>query len=159
MARVYLALGSNVGNGDAHFDEAIKMMSEKLDDIRQAPRYSSKAYGVTDQPDFLNSAIEATTVLSPQDLLTFVKDIEMRVGRIWRYRWGPREIDIDIIFYGDEIVDEPNLHIPHIGFAERDFVLKPICDLNPSLVDPRSHISVLEIYKNLPNTAFNIKPQ
>lgn len=156
MVEVYLALGSNVGNGDAQFDAAIRLLAEKLENIKQAKRYTSKAFGFTDQPDFLNTALESETNLQPLELLEFVKDVEVKVGRIKRFRWGPREIDIDIIFYGDEIIDEPNLQIPHIGFSERDFVLKPLCDLNPNLVDPKSQKTVQQIYDNLPKSAKNI---
>lgn len=156
MAKVYLALGSNVGNGDAQFDAAIGLLADKLENIKQAKRYTSKAFGFTDQPDFLNTALEAETNLQPLELLSFVKDVEARVGRIKRFRWGPREIDIDIVFYGDEIVNEPNLQIPHVSFNERDFVLKPLCDLTPSLSDPKSHKTIQQIYDDLPESAKNI---
>lgn len=157
MATVYLALGSNVGVGDQQFDTAIELLEKKLTDIEQAPRYTSKAVGFVDQPDFLNTAIRASTELTPQDLLTFTQSVEQSVGRIRRFRWGPREIDIDIIFYDNQIVEEDTLTIPHPRFSERDFVLKPLLDLNPELIDPLSKLTVSELYAKIPNESRSIK--
>lgn len=150
MAVVFLALGSNVGKGDQQFDSAIKSLREHLIDIEQAPRYTSKAVGFTDQPDFLNTIIKAQTDLSPQELLAFTQITEQKVGRVRRFRWGPREIDIDIIFYDNQVIDEPNLVIPHPRFADRDFVLKPLNDLNSELIDPVSKQTVKQLYELLP---------
>lgn len=149
MAVVYIALGSNVGVGNQQFDTAISLLEKKLTNIVETHRYSSKAVGVTDQPDFLNSVIQAETDLNPHDLLALTQATEQSVGRVHRFRWGPREIDIDIIFYDKEIIDTPNLTIPHPRFAERDFVLKPLCDLNPGVIDPDSHKTVAELYSQL----------
>src|SRR4051812_44554807 len=120
METVYLALGSNVGDSQEHIKKAVQLLGESLQHIKRAPIYRSKAVGYTDQPNFLNTAIEGQTQLSPQKLLKFIKDVEKRVGRVARFRWGPREIDIDIIFYGDQIVEQDGLTIPHARFAERD---------------------------------------
>lgn len=156
MATIYLALGSNVGIGDQQFDDTIAALREQLTNIRQAKRYTSKAVGFIDQPDFLNTVIEATTTLSPKDLLSFTQVTEQAIGRIRRFRWGPREIDIDIIFYDDVIVNEPDLILPHPRFAERDFVLKPLCDLNPDGIDPISRKTVHELYSQLPERNVSI---
>jgi 2-amino-4-hydroxy-6-hydroxymethyldihydropteridine diphosphokinase len=157
MATVYLALGSNVGIGDKQFDSAIALLGGQLSDIKQAPRYTSKAVGFTDQPDFLNSAVQADTKLSPQELLTFTQTVEQKVGRIRRFRWGPREIDIDIIFYDDLVIEKPTLTVPHSRLSERDFVLKPLCDLNPQFVDPITKNTIQELYDNLPEIERSIK--
>src|ERR1019366_6456645 len=101
MTVVYLALGSNVGDSAANIAEAIKLLGNSIESIKQAPLYASKAAGYTDQPDFVNTAVSGETSLNPEQLLSFVKDIEQQIGLINRFRWGPREIDIDIIFYGD----------------------------------------------------------
>lgn len=150
MATVYLALGSNVGKGDQQVDKAITLLHEQLTDITEAPRYMSMAVGFTDQADFMNTAVVAETELSPRELLAFTQYVEQTVGRIRRFRWGPREIDIDIIFYDDLVIDEPDLTIPHPRFSERDFVLRPIADLNPDLIDPVSKMTVSELYEKLP---------
>ncbi len=157
MAVVYLALGSNVGSGDAQFDTAIALLSEELTAITQAPRYVSKAVGFTDQPDFLNTAIRGETTLSAEDLLSLTQSVEKKVGRVKRFRWGPREIDIDIIFYDNQVIDTPNLTIPHPRFAGRDFVVKPLLDLNPELIDPISKLTIRQLYEKIPHESRSIK--
>lgn len=156
MAVVYLALGSNVGIGDRQLNQAITLLQDKLTRVRYAPHYSSKAVGFTDQPDFLNTVIKAETTMEPAELLAFTQEVEQRIGRIRRFRWGPREIDVDIIFYDDMILETPELTIPHARFAERDFVLKPLCDLNPDLIDPISRKTVQELYNQLPESSLSI---
>jgi 2-amino-4-hydroxy-6-hydroxymethyldihydropteridine diphosphokinase len=157
MAEIFLALGSNVGDGDKYFDQAINLLSEKLSNILQAPRYKSKAVGFTDQADFTNSAIYGETKLGPQELLKFTQSIEEKVGRIRRFRWGPREIDIDIIFYDNLIINEEDLTIPHPRFAEREFVLKPMFDIAPDFIDPTSKMTVKNLYDNLPEEDKSLK--
>lgn len=157
MATVYLALGSNVGTSDKQFDKAINLLEKHLTEIKQAPRYSSKAVGFIDQPDFLNTVIEAKTELQPEELLAFTQTVEQEVGRIRRFHWGPREIDIDIIFYDNLIIDQLNLSIPHARFAEREFVLKPIVDLNPAFIDPISKKTIKQLYEQLPAENRSIK--
>lgn len=156
MAIVYLALGSNVGIGNRQLNQAITLLRDKLTRIRYAPQYASKAVGYTDQPDFLNTVIKAETTMQPSELLEFTQQVEQTIGRIRRFRWGPREIDVDIIFYDDLVLETPELTIPHPRFAERDFVLKPLCDLNPDLIDPISHKSVQELYGQLPESNLSI---
>jgi 2-amino-4-hydroxy-6-hydroxymethyldihydropteridine diphosphokinase len=150
MHTVFLALGSNVGDSQQHIATAIQLLNERLTNITQAPIYSSRAVGYTDQPDFYNTAIRGETDLEPEDLLLFVKAIEKQIGRIERFRWGPREIDIDIIFYDDKTLDTQTLTIPHPRFTERDFVLRPICDIDASHVDPVSKLAVRDLLEKLP---------
>jgi 2-amino-4-hydroxy-6-hydroxymethyldihydropteridine diphosphokinase len=138
MTEVYLALGSNVGDAHGHIKQAIDLLTTILADSRVAPLYLSKAVGYTDQPDFVNTVITGQTDLKPKALLDRLKEIEQQIGRTPTFRHGPREIDIDIIFYGDLVMDTPRLVIPHPSFRERDFVLQPLYDLNPSLIDPVS---------------------
>jgi 2-amino-4-hydroxy-6-hydroxymethyldihydropteridine diphosphokinase len=156
MATVYLALGSNVGDSESYIKQAVEMLGSKISHIKIAPIYRSKAVGYTDQADFFNTVIVGQTELDPRQLLKFVKKIEPKVGRIARFRWGPREIDIDIIFYDNKVLDESNLIIPHPRFSQRDFVLKPICDLDPKQIDPRSGLSVSELYAKLPKDQLSI---
>lgn len=150
MATVFLALGSNVGESKQLIKKAVELLKSSVQDIIEAPLYTSKAYGVTEQPDFFNTALRGETSLTPLELLEFVKHIEAEVGRVKRFRWGPREIDIDIIFYDDLVVDAPQLTIPHPGLRERDFVLRPICDIDPAYIDPISGKSVRELLTLLP---------
>lgn len=150
MAVVYLALGSNVGDSRRHVALAEELLQEAVSCAVSAPLYVSKATGYTDQADFLNTVISGETELSPQELLKFIKGVEARVGRTPTFRWGPREIDIDIILYDDIIINEPHLTIPHPRFAERDFVLKPLSDLCPTLLDPRTKQPVQVILEAIP---------
>jgi len=156
MATVFLALGSNVGDSGANIRQAVELLKEKISDITEAPIYSSKAVGYTDQPDFLNTAVRGETELGPEELLEFVKSIEKRIGRIFRFRWGPREIDIDIIFYGDQLLASQRLTIPHPSFAQRDFVLRPICDIDPNWKDPASGRTCQELLDSLPDSELAI---
>lgn len=150
MNHIYLALGSNVGDKKKHIFSAIKLLSEKVTNIHQAPLYESKAVGFTEQDNFLNTVISGKTDLSPGALLAFVKDVEIRVGRIQRFRWGPREIDIDILFYDDLIRNEDRLEIPHPRLHERDFVLIPFIQLNPTFIHPRIKKTVKELLESIP---------
>lgn len=156
MALIYLALGSNVGDSRAHIEKAVGLLGGSVSNITCAPIYRSKAVGYTDQADFFNTAVCGETNVTPTELLRFVKDVESRVGRIQRFRWGPREVDIDIIFYDQQIVNGPMLTIPHALFRERDFVLRPICDLAPELVDPVSGLSVKQLLDRLQENDLSI---
>lgn len=150
MATIYLALGSNVGDSCRHIETAVRLLNESLQDVRQAPLYRSKAVGYTDQPDFLNTAIAGRTALAPGELLKLVKNVEKQTGRVQRFRWGPREIDVDIIFYGKVTQQTDRLTLPHPAFRERDFVLQPLCDLDPTLKDPISGLSVQALLDRIP---------
>lgn len=146
---IFLALGANVGDQEGQILKAIELMTPHITQITKAPFYHSKPMGVTDQPDFVNTAITGTTALAPEALLSFVKELEKKIGRIYRYRWGPREIDIDIIFYDDLIFKSSDLEIPHAHAHERDFVLRPIVDLDPTFVHPVLHKRVDELLSDL----------
>ncbi len=149
MPVIYLALGSNVGDSEANIKKAIKLLSAKVKNIQQAPLYLSEATGYTEQPDFLNTAISGQTDLSPEKLLEFTDRTEQKVGRVKRFRWGPREIDIDIILYGKLVQKTEKLTVPHPYFRQRDFVLKPLTDLNPRLSDPVGGIAVRQLLQNI----------
>ncbi len=150
MAVVYLAMGSNVGDTKQHIADAQELLCEAIDCGESALLYTTKAVGYTDQADFLNTAVCGETTLTPKELLKFIKGVEEKIGRTKTFRWGPREIDIDIIFYDDLVLDEPGLTIPHPRLAERDFVLQPICDMCPDFVDPRSKKSVKTLLEAIP---------
>jgi 2-amino-4-hydroxy-6-hydroxymethyldihydropteridine diphosphokinase len=150
MTEVYLALGSNVGDSREYIAQAVGSLSEVVKNLKQAPLYKSKPVGYTEQADFINTAVNGHTTLHPEVLLARLKAIEQELGRTESFRWGPREIDIDIIFYGDTILETPKLTIPHESFRDRAFVLKPLVDLNPGFVDPFSQLSVSLLLKALP---------
>ena len=149
MHKIYLALGSNIGDLDTNIKKAIDELKKKIKITKVAKMYSNKAKLYLDQPDFLNTAIEGETELSPSELLTFCKGIEHDLGRKLRFRWGPREIDIDIVFYDDIILSTPELIIPHIGAHERDFVLVPLNEISPDYIHPYLQKSIKELLEEL----------
>lgn len=152
MARVYLALGSNVGNRYSHIKNTIALLGQEISNLRISKIYETKPTGYEKQDNFLNAALEGDTVLFPRELLELTRRVEKTVGRVQRFRWGPREIDIDILFYDDLVVvyDDPQLEIPHPRIHERDFVLKPLMDLNENLVHPVHKKTVKQMYNELP---------
>lgn len=150
MATIYLALGSNVGDPKQNIEQAINLLSTFVSDIGRAQVYRSKPIGHTDQPDFLNTAISGRTDLNPGELLESLKGIEKKLGRVERFRWGPREIDIDIIFYDDLKVETGSLTLPHPEFRKRDFVLRPLKDLRPGLKDPVTGKTVSQLLEKIP---------
>lgn len=136
MHEVFLGLGANVGDKKKNLEKAIELLSEKIINIQSSKFYETEPWGYKEQDNFLNAAIRGKTSLLPIELLKFVKDVETRVGRIERFKWGPREIDIDILFYDDLIYKDSDLQIPHPRLHKRDFVLKPLIDLDPNFVHP-----------------------
>lgn len=125
MTRVWLALGSNLGDRDGYLQGAREALGQAgITVTRQSHVAETEPVGVTDQPRFLNQVLEADTTLEPRDLLTTIKTIEQRLGRQSRQRWGPREIDIDILRYDGRTVDEPGLHVPHPELENRPFLIE-----------------------------------
>ena len=148
--RTIIAIGSNMGDRENYIEEAIRRIGARAGKVTARSRImETKAYGVTDQADFLNMAIALETELKPRELLRVLNSIEAELDRVRTIRWGPRTIDLDIIFYGGRIIDEEDLHIPHIDFANRDFVLSPVCEIAPDLVDPRSGKTIRQIREEL----------
>lgn len=134
---VYLLLGSNLGNKKEILDKAIELLVEKVGIIvLQSKDYETKPWGVTDQPDFLNLAVSIHTHLKPLEILDQTQSIENQLGRVRKEKWGARLIDVDIMFYGNEIIDETNLNIPHPLMQERDFALIPLAEIAPDFVHP-----------------------
>lgn len=132
-----IALGSNIGDRKAYLDEAIHMMDEKAGHIvKQSQVQETKAYGYTDQEDFLNMAVLLETPLAPYELLDVLHEIEDDLARRRVVRWGPRTIDLDIIFYGDLILNDQDLTIPHPDYRNRDFVMTPLLEIVPDFTDP-----------------------
>ncbi|NCN06686.1 MAG: 2-amino-4-hydroxy-6-hydroxymethyldihydropteridine diphosphokinase [Candidatus Pacebacteria bacterium] len=129
--RVFLALGSNVGDRLQNLVKALQYLKKKVAITQCSSVYTSQPMYILKQPEFYNMAIEVVTELSPEELLHFCKEIEQTVGRVQRQRNGPREIDVDILFYGNREVSQPNLQIPHPRIAERPFVVVPLVEIAP----------------------------
>lgn len=136
MARVYLGLGTNLGEREQNMATALARLQERLRLVAVSSLYETAPWGVTDQPPFLNAAVAAETDLPPAELLAFVKGMEREMGRQPSGRWGPRLMDIDILLYDDLVLETPDLVIPHPRLAERAFVLVPLAEIASDAVHP-----------------------
>jgi len=135
---IYLGLGSNLDDPKGQLDAAVSALAKlpRTEVLRESRTYVSKPWGKLDQPDFLNMVAEIRTGLAPQTLLRHVKRIEQQQGRIESERWGPRQLDIDILLIGQRTISTADLVVPHPRMWERAFVLRPLADLRPDLKSP-----------------------
>jgi 2-amino-4-hydroxy-6-hydroxymethyldihydropteridine diphosphokinase len=149
--KVYLGLGSNLGNKAENLRQAIELLAGH-DDIRViecSQVMETVPYGIKDQPDFFNQVILIDTALSAEKLLEQTSRIEARLKRVRTRKWGPRTIDIDILFYGDMVIKKDNLKVPHPDLVNREFVLQPLSQIAASLIHPVLGLSINELYNNL----------
>jgi 2-amino-4-hydroxy-6-hydroxymethyldihydropteridine diphosphokinase len=136
----FVGIGSNLGDREAHLSRAIELLSaeDAIEVTGVSQIRETEPVGPVEQGPFLNAAVQVETELAPRELLDRLLDIERRMGRVRRERFGPRTIDLDLLLYGDEVVDEPGLTVPHPRLPERRFALEPLSDLDPSLTIPGS---------------------
>ena len=138
MNKVYVGLGSNIGSREEYLSRAIAAIasSPNCKIVKVSSVYETKAYGETEQPNFFNAALEVETKFSLIHFLLFIKNIEKELGRTKRAKWGPREIDIDIILFNNDVYSDEQISVPHKDMLNRDFVLVPLAELNSSLTYP-----------------------
>lgn len=143
----YLGLGSNLGEKERYVKEAIRALNDlpscQVETVSDF--LVTKPYGVTDQDDFINACLKLSTLLTPRELLTELHRMEQNAGRERTRRWGPRTLDLDILFYDDLILGDPDLCIPHVDLANREFVLRPLCQIAPYLHHPVTGKTVWEM--------------
>jgi len=144
--RAYIGLGSNLGDRERTIEHAVGLLhaDRGLDVVSISSLRETEPWGPVEQPRFLNGAVEVETSLEPRALLGVLLDIERRLGRVREERFGPRTIDLDLLVYGDAVVDEPGLIVPHPRLHERAFALEPLHELAPGLVVP-GHGSVADL--------------
>ncbi|HIE5422302.1 TPA: 2-amino-4-hydroxy-6-hydroxymethyldihydropteridine diphosphokinase [Clostridium botulinum] len=150
MHTVYMAFGSNIGEKESYIKRALEKIEERgMEIIKVSSIYETEPYGVLDQDSFLNGVVKIETNLTPEDLIGELLNIEKQLNRVRERRWGPRTIDLDIIFYDDLIINEKDLVIPHKDMENREFVLKPLCDIDENFIHPVLKKSVRELYDEL----------
>lgn len=150
MSIVYISIGSNLGDRKENCRKAIKLLKENGIAVkRHSSMYETEPWGVKDQPKFINMAIEAGTDKKPGEILRVLKEIEKEIGRTETVKLGPRVIDLDILFYDDLILKTQDLEIPHPLLHEREFVLKPLCEIAPNKKHPVTGKTVKEMLENL----------
>jgi 2-amino-4-hydroxy-6-hydroxymethyldihydropteridine diphosphokinase len=148
MKGVYLLLGSNLGNREDMLRRAFTLIEKLIGEIIKASSvYETKAWGIEDQPDFLNQAIEVETKLSPTEILECIQKIEKEMGRKRYQKWGSRIIDIDILYFGQEKLETRELIVPHPENQNRKFVLGPMAEIAPDFEHPILHLSQSELLK------------
>jgi 2-amino-4-hydroxy-6-hydroxymethyldihydropteridine diphosphokinase len=155
MSRIFIGLGSNLGDRAKYLHQALW----ELENLHQTTvkKYSSiyetEPVGVKEQPKFLNMVVELDSTLRPDDLVRELKEIEHRAGRTLGEHWGPREIDLDLLYYGGEMLNEAELQVPHPEISNRRFVLVPLKEIAAEFQDPLRHLSVEELLQRCSNTS------
>lgn len=153
MNKVYIAFGSNIGDRYGAVSDAFKMVEEnEMKILQKSEIYETEPYGYKDQPAFINGAMLVETELNCREVLTRLLAIEKDLGRVREFRWGPRIIDLDIIFFNHEIYDEADLKVPHPDMQNRTFVLRPLNDICPNYIHPLFKKSVAKMLEELQNS-------
>jgi len=149
---IYLALGTNLGNRLVNLRTAVAVLTPAVTVLAESPVYETLPWGVIDQPDFLNMILKGKTHLAPPALLAYLKHLEIQLGRASSIRYGPRLIDVDILFYDDLVLSTSELILPHPRLHERAFVLVPLADLAPDFVHPAFGKSVRALLEAVDTT-------
>jgi 2-amino-4-hydroxy-6-hydroxymethyldihydropteridine diphosphokinase len=149
--KAFIGLGSNLGDREANIRQALQFLEQLPETtiVRGSSLYDTEPVGVSDQPNFLNGVVQIETHLAPRQLLWNLMLIERRLGRVRTQQWGPRVIDLDLLLYGEEVVDEDDLQVPHPLMTQRSFVMVPLVEIEPLLVHPVTNQTMLSILQRL----------
>lgn len=154
--RVFLGLGTNIGDREQNLQKARQAIANEMTILKSSSIYETKAWGYTDQEDFLNQVVEADTSLTPIQLLDFVKRTESELGRVDSFRWGPRKIDVDILLYDSISLETERLTIPHPSLHQRAFVLVPMVELEPDFLHPTLHKTMRNLLAEVDASQVNL---
>jgi 2-amino-4-hydroxy-6-hydroxymethyldihydropteridine diphosphokinase len=158
MEEAYLLLGSNLGESKKYISDAIDYIEKQVGSVTaKSSLYQTASWGKTDQPDFINQVVRVETSLDPQQLLENILVIEKKLGRERTEKWGSRTIDIDLLLFGDQIVKEDNLVVPHPYLHERRFTLMPLMEIDAGLRHPVFKETVSQLYSKLKDNLSVIK--
>ena len=155
--KIILALGSNLGDRLNHLNVAVNLLSDMIDDIRYSSVYETAPWGYEAQPYFLNMVFSGSYSGSAISLLRFCQTIEREIGRTRSFIYGPREIDIDILLYGNNVIDKNGLTIPHPRMSTRAFVLIPLAEIHPELIIPGINTTVEGLVERIEWTTTVVK--
>lgn len=149
--RVFLSIGSNLGDKENNLNQAIKLLNgdELCSVVQKSSFLDTKPVGGVEQDDFLNAALELKTLRTPEELLELISQIETELKRVRTIHWGPRTIDLDILFFDQEVIRTSDLTIPHPEIRNREFVLEPMCEIAPEMVHPIYGKTIFELYEAL----------
>jgi 2-amino-4-hydroxy-6-hydroxymethyldihydropteridine diphosphokinase len=153
---IYLSSGSNLGDRPLNLRNAAASLLPEVQPLVQSSIYETEPWGYADQPVFLNQVIKASTNLQPLELLKFLKEVEVALGRKETFRFGPRLIDLDILFYDDLVMDTPRLTIPHPRISERAFVIIPLIEISPNLYHPVLKKTILELKADVDSSSIEL---
>lgn len=156
LVPIILSLGTNLADRKSNLAAVHAALPPEVVVREASSLYETKPWGYVDQPDFLNQVLLAETKLSAGELLLYLKGLEAEIGRVPSFRYGPRLVDIDIIFYGDQIIQEPGLEIPHPRIRERAFVLVPLAEIAPALKVPGTDQTVLDLLAELDRSGVHL---
>ncbi len=150
MPTAYIGIGSNLGSREKNCKDAISLLTKDgIAIIKLSSMIETEPWGITDQPKFINMAIETKTGLGPEELLKVLKKTEIAMGRTPGTRWGPRVIDLDILFYDDLVIRTAELEVPHPGIKDREFVIRPLTEIAPDKIHPVFQKSVKMLFEEL----------
>lgn len=144
--RVYISLGGNVGNTQEIFSQTLQMLAEKVGKITQkSSLYQTAAWGNIPQNDFLNQVIELETTYDANKLLDSLLTIELYFKRDRKEKWGPRTLDLDILYFNQDLIETEHLQVPHPRIKERNFILIPLAEIAPNWIDPKENQTILQL--------------
>lgn len=155
--RVYLSLGSNIGDKRKNLLEAIRKIGEleNTEVVKSSTILETEPFGYLEQDNFLNACLEVKTLMTAQEFLKVILQIELDMGRVREIKWGPRIIDIDMLFYDKEVIEEDNLAVPHPWICEREFVLDPLSEIAPNYIHPLEKKTITMLARKLKEREVN----